>query len=242
MKKTFLFLFLAIILPAQTGEEIIERVDHNMVVKSLSYRALMKISIGGEVREKRFFGYARGRELAYIEFIAPARDRGTRFLKIASEMWMYLPSLEKATRIAGHMLRQSMMGSDFSYDDMTENANLKDLYEIELAGIDTIDERECYKLVLTAKVPEVNYYMRILWVAKEIYVPIRVEFYSRSGKVLKELFNTDFKKINGRNYPTRVKMINRLRQNTHTELILEEIEIDIAIPEKFFSKAYLERK
>lgn len=242
--KEFLLLLFALcaLLFGQTGEEIIEQVDNNTVVKSASYRARMRISLGGELRQKEFFGYTQGREFAYMEFTAPARDKGTRFLKIGSEMWIYLPSLEKATKIAGHMLRQSMMGSDFSYDDITENAGLNDLYKIELVGIDTIDERECYKLVLTAKVPEVNYYIRKLWVAKDSYVPVRVELYAKSGKLMKEIYNTDFKRIGGRNYPTKVRMVNKLRQNTYTELILEDVELDIKIPTKVFTKAYLERK
>ena len=66
-------------------------------------------------------------------------------------MWIYFPSVEKATKIAGHMLRQSMMGSDFSYDDVAENERLQDLYEVGLVGTDTVDGKECYTLELTAK-------------------------------------------------------------------------------------------
>lgn len=227
---------------AQSGLEIIKQVDKNTVVSSLSYRARLLISLGGKIREKEFIGYARGKEYSYMEFVSPARDKGTRFLKIGDEMWMYIRSVEKSTKIAGHMLRQSMMGSDFSYDDVAENEKLQDLYEIEFIGIDSVEDKECYKLELTAKVPEVNYFFKKMWVDKKTYIPVKAELYAKSGKLMKEINITDFQKIGKRNYPTKIIMINKLRKDTFTELILEEIKLDIKIPSKVFTKAYLERK
>ncbi len=227
---------------AQTGEEIIKKVDANTVVGSISYSAKMVISFGGKIREKEFKGFVQGKEYAYMEFTAPARDKGTRFLMIEDEMWIYIPAVEKATKIAGHMLRQSMMGSDFSYDDVAENEKLLDLYEVELISSDTVDDRETYKLQLTAKVDEVNYFYETLWVDKETYIPVKTELYAKSGKLMKEVMVVDFQKIDGHNYPTRIIMVNKLRKDTYTELFLEEIQLDAIVPKKIFTKAYLERK
>lgn len=227
---------------AQSGREILERVDKNTVVTSSSYTAKMIISLGGTIREKRFTGYAEGKERAHMEFTYPARDKGTRFLKIEDEMWMYLPSVEKATKIAGHMLRQSMMGSDFSYDDIAENEKLIELYDVELTGTDTIDEKECYVLELTAKVTDVTYYSRKLWVDKNKYVAVKVELFAKSGKLMKEITVSEFKSIGRYRFPTSIKMVNKLRRDTYTELTLEDVELDIRIPDRIFTKAYLERK
>jgi outer membrane lipoprotein-sorting protein len=227
---------------AQTGQEIIEKVDNNTVVESSSYRATMIISLGGTIREKRFIGYAEGKERAYMEFTYPARDKGTRFLKIGDEMWMYLPAVEKATKIAGHMLRQSMMGSDFSYDDIIENAKLIELYKVELTGTDTIDGRNCFVLELTAKVAEISYYSRKMWVDKEMFVPVRVELYAKSGKLMKEVMFSEYRQIQDYKFPTAITMVNKLRKDTYTELMLDDIKLDIQIPDRIFTKAYLERK
>jgi len=227
---------------AQSGLEILEQVDNNTVVKTAHYRARMLISLQGKIREKEFQGYTQEKEFTYLEFTAPARDKGTRFLKLGDEMWMYMPSVEKSIKIAGHMLRQNIMGSDLSYDDVTENEKLQDLYNVDFIGIDTIDGRPCYQLALTAKVTEVNYYSRRMWITKESYIPVKVELYAKSGKLLKEMTILDFKKIGKRNYPIRVKMVNKLRRDTYTELVIEDIELDIKIPAKVFTRSYLERK
>jgi outer membrane lipoprotein-sorting protein len=227
---------------ALSAEEIIQRVDDNRVYTSIEYQATMTISMGDKVREKSFFGYARGEDHAYIEFIAPARDKGTRFLKLGEEMWMYIPAVEKPTKIAGHMLRQSLMGSDFSYDDFTENDRLIELYDIELIGVDTIEDRPCYVLELVAKVEEVTYYRQKLWVSQDDYIPIKTELYARSGKLMKEFRVLETKVIGSYNFPVRIKMTNKLRQSTFTELVFQKIDLDVSIPSNIFTKAYLERK
>jgi outer membrane lipoprotein-sorting protein len=229
-------------LHAQSGREILERVDDNTVVTTSRYDAKMVISLGGIIREKRFTGYAEGKERAYMEFTYPARDRGTRFLKIKDEMWMYLPSVEKATKIAGHMLRQSLMGSDFSYDDIVENEKMIELYDVELTGTDTIDGKPCHVLELTAKVPEITYYSRRIWVDKDRYVTVKAELYAKSGKLMKEITVSKFENIGKYIFPTSIRMVNKLRRDTYTELTLENAKLDISIPERVFSKAYLERK
>ncbi len=245
LKKTTVMLSLAslaAVVSAQTGLEIIERADRNTVVSTASYSAAMRISLGGKIVEKEFVGFVEGKNRAYLEFTAPVRDRGTRFLKIGDEMWIYLPSVERSTKIAGHMLRQNLMGSDFSYNDLLENEKLKELYEIELRGSDTLNGRECFVLELTAKVDQVSYYRRTLWVDKTSYLPVKVELYAKSGKLMKEITITDFKQIGGRNYPTRITMIDKLRKNTYTELVLTNVKLDSPIPDKIFTKSYLERK
>ncbi len=240
--RLLILILLCVLSFAQTGIEIIDQVDKNMVSNTAEYKARMKISLGGQVREKEFIGYNEGKNNAFLEFTAPARDKGTRFLKLDDEMWIYLPQVEKATKIAGHMLRQSLMGSDFSYDDMTSNEKLKELYEIKLIGTDTVMDKPCYLLELIAKAEEVSYYRRKVWIDKEYKFPVKEELYAKSGKLMKETTITDFKKIGERNYPTKIKMVNKFRQNTYSELVLEEVKLDIKIPDRIFTKSYLERK
>ncbi len=241
MEKIALLMVLSSALVAQDVVDILNRVDDNTVVRTAQYTATMVISLAGKVREKTFFGYTEGKERAYMEFTAPARDYGTRILKIGDEMWLYIPAVEKATKIAGHMLRQSMMGSDFSYEDVAENRRLEELYDAENLGIDTIDDRPCYKLRLTAKVDEVTYALRVVWIDTEEYIALKTELYAKSGKLMKEVTVGEFRRIGNRNYPTRVKMINKLRQNTYTELILDDVRLDVSIPDRNFTKAHLER-
>ncbi len=230
-----------------TADSIVARLDDNSTAGSLSFEATMTISLGGQVREKSFQGYGEDGDRSYVEFTGPARDRGTRFLKLGNEMWMWLPRVGKSTKLAGHLLRQSMMGSDFSYSDATSNSRLLDNYDAELVGTDTVSGKVCYVVDLVARTDEVDYARQKVWVTPDDFIAAKVEFYARSGKLLKEMRVEGFRRIEGKrgvrwqNFPTRVRMTNLLRRNTFTVMEITEIVLDPEIPAEVFTKSYLER-
>jgi outer membrane lipoprotein-sorting protein len=143
-------------------------------------------------------------------------------------------------RISGHMLRQSMMGSDFSYEDMTVRAKkLKEEYSSEIKGEETIDGRPCLLMVLTSKIEKQTYFTRKAWVDKERFIVLREELYARSGKLIKEMAVQAVHAYKDRYYPTRLTMKDKLRQNSSTEMIVKKIEFDIPIPDETFSEREL---
>ncbi|MBD3286662.1 outer membrane lipoprotein-sorting protein [candidate division WOR-3 bacterium] len=233
---------LATSMPAITANQILDKVDNNMVASSMKFEAELKISISGSVRNKEFKGYTKGEDKAYMEFTSPSRDKGTRFLKLADEFWMYLPDVGKATKIAGHAMRSSLMGSDFSYEDAVSNEELQESYDADLQGEQKIGDDNCYVLKLSLKEgAEGSYYTQKLWVSKETFIPIKSEYYSKSGKLMKDVQILSFKRISGKNYPTRIRMENKLRRNTWSEFVITDIQIGVLIPSNVFTKGYLER-
>ncbi|MBN2381059.1 outer membrane lipoprotein-sorting protein [candidate division WOR-3 bacterium] len=229
-------------LPAITANEILDKVDQNMVVSTMKFSAELKISISGAVRTKEFEGYSKGEDNAYMEFTSPSRDKGTRFLKLGEDFWMYLPNVGKATKISGHAMRGSLMGSDFSYEDAVSNEELAESYNVGLEGEQKIGDANCYALKLSLKEDaEGSYYTQKLWVSKESFVPIKAEYYSKSGKLMKDVQITEWKRVSGKNYPTKIRMENKLRKNTWSEFVITDIQIGISIPSNIFTKGYLER-
>ena len=61
--------------------------------------------------------WAEGKS-AFTEYLAPAREKGTKMLKLEDKLWIFSPSTDRTIQISGHMLRQSVMGSDLSYEDI----------------------------------------------------------------------------------------------------------------------------
>jgi outer membrane lipoprotein-sorting protein len=236
-----LILLVPVVALGLTADEIVARLDRNTVAGSMHYEAKMTISLGGQVRTKEFRGWAEGEDKAYIEFTAPARDRDTRFLKLSDEMWMWLPEVGKSTKLSGHMLRQSLMGSDFSYSDAASNSRLEDDYSFERAGTDTVGGTTAVVLELTALRSDVAYARQRVWVDTTEFIPLRVEYYAASGKLLKEMRVEDFRSIDGRNFPTRVRMVNRLRTDTWTEMDFTTVELDPSVPSVVFDRSHLER-
>jgi len=118
-----------------TPTQILERVDANMTMSTARVNAQMTITYrDGDVRNLVYEAWAQGTDESFLEFTSPARDAGSRFLRIEDAMWIFLPRVGKSVRIQGHMLRQGLMGSDFSYGDASENPSMVDDYEAVLEG------------------------------------------------------------------------------------------------------------
>ena len=236
---------------AITGDEIINKVDANMTFNTARIEAAMIIHVDNEVRKKEMLMYERGKDTGYAEFLSPARDKGVKYLKIKDNMWMYLPDVDKIIKIAGHMLRQSMMGSDFSYEDALESSKLLEKYTATLISEEVIAIpyhegekklerlRDCYVVNLVAKVKEVTYYQRMMWVDKEYMVPVREDLFAMSGKKLKTSLNGDFKKFGARYYPMYGIMSNLLRQNSYTEFVISKVQFDLPVPASTFTQGNL---
>lgn len=224
-----------------SGKVILERVDSNYI--SENRKAVTSMIIKGRrgTRTLKAQSWVRGTEKSFTEYLSPPREKGTKMLKLGDELWIYSPSTDRIIKIAGHMLRQSLMGSDVSYEDYMEDPKLTNIYESILIGEGKIDDRNCYILELTAKKEEVAYHSRKMWVDKERYLPLREERYAKSGKLLKSLVIDEVFKVGERWYPKKMTFKDELKQGSGTEFVIDSIEFNAKIPDHIFSKASLRR-
>lgn len=223
-----------------SGNEIMKRVDKNKVFEEIEYNGKMTIKKKKKIRTKLMHVYAEGEEKALIEFVNP-EDEGTRYLKLSGEMWMYFPDAEEIIKISGHMLRESMMGSDFSYEDMLDNEALLKKYSITILESEMVSERDCHVLELNAIVKKITYAKQKLWVDKERFVILKAQLFARSGKLLKEIISDKIQKYDDRYFATKMTMINKLVKGSSTTFEMEDIDFDADIPDGAFTKRYLER-
>ena len=242
MKKLALILFLApIFLWSQnpTGKEILEKIDKNMASKSTISTSKMIIKGVRQTRTIEAKSWSMGDEKSFTEYLAPAREKGTKMLKLEDKLWIYSPGSDRTIQISGHMLKQSLMGSDLSYEDMMDNVELLEDYDAGVIGSEIYNERDCWIVELQAKTADVNYQVRKVWVDKVRYIPLKEELYAKSGKLLKKTELSDITKIGNRWYPKKIVFKDMLKKGDGTEFILEEIEFDKEIPEHLFTKAAL---
>lgn len=246
MKKAINLLFILILLSVlgtaqvpPTGEEILSRVDANIGSDNKISIAEMIIHGKRGSRSMKSKSWMMGEEKSFTEYLAPAREKGTKMLKLGDQLWIYIPSTDRTIKISGHMMRQSVMGSDLSYEDMMEDPQLLNNYEANVIGEETLLDRACWVLELTSKVEEIAYHSRKIWVDKERDVSLKEERFARSGKLLKTFEASDVKRIQNRWIPTHMVFKDVLKGGKGTEFILESIEFNAKIPEHVFTKASL---
>jgi outer membrane lipoprotein-sorting protein len=162
-------------------------------------------------------------------------------LKLEDKLWIYSPTTDRTIQIAGHMLRQSMMGSDMSYEDMMEDRTLTDMYASELLGTEELEGREVYVIALKAIVENVAYHSQKLWIDTERFVPLKQDQFAKSGQLLKRVTFSEVRQVDGRWYPYQLVYKDMLKQGEGTEMKITKISFNQKIPEYIFSKAALKQ-
>ncbi len=225
---------------AESADEIIARLDANMSYADLRYVGRLEITVGAETRYKTLEVASEGSTKAFAEFTNP-EDRGTRYLKLDKNLWIYFPKEQDTVRIAGRLLKEGAMGSDFSYEDILESSDFLARYSAVLKGKENVDGRPTFVVELVARAPAAAYERRVLWVDAERYVALRQEMYAKSGRLLKTGAATEVSRIGERWYPTRQVYESKLRNNTTTLFAMSGVEFGAKLDERLFSLSALSR-
>jgi outer membrane lipoprotein-sorting protein len=225
-----------------SGTEILKLIDKNLVFDKAETVTTMIIHGRSGTRTIQSKNWIEGKDKAFVEYTDPAREKGKKILKFGDQLWNYIPEpTDRIITISGHLLRQSVMGSDLSYEDITENKKLIDMYNSKVTGSEKINGRDCYVLDLTAKLDDINYYSRKVWVDKERWLPLKEERYAKGGKPLKRTEILEVFRVENRWYPKRVLYHDLQQTGDGTEYIIESINIHVNIPESQFTKAALKK-
>jgi outer membrane lipoprotein-sorting protein len=239
----FLALCAVLSLPGQTpsAASILEQVDRNAVPGSKIIESEMIVHGRRDSRTIRARSWVEGEDKAFTEYLYPPREQGVKMLKLGDQLWTYSPSTDRTISISGSMLRQSVMGSDLSYEDMMENQKLTEGYDARTAGEAIVIGRPCWILELAAKTEGAAYASRKLWVDKERFLVLREERAAKSGKLLKTLEVKSVMRSGGRWVPEHAVFKDVLKEGQGTEFIIKSIEFEAVIPAHLFDKAGLRK-
>jgi len=223
------------------ANEILDNIDKNMSSENRIFESEMIIHGRRASRTITSVSYSVGDKQSFTEYLSPAREQGTKMLKLENQLWIYSPSTDRTIQISGHMLRQSVMGSDLSYEDMMDDRKLTEIYTAKVTGNEIIDGRGTYVLELVAKVSDAAYYSQKIWVDSERFVPLKQEMFARSGKLLKRTTLSNIKQVQGRWFPMNMIYKDVLKEGEGTEFKMTSVKFNQDIPDYIFTKAALKQ-
>jgi len=222
-----------------SGKDLLAQIDKNLSAKSRIMTAKMIVTGARGSRTIEFNTWTEGDKRSFTEYTDPPREKGTKMLKLEDKLWIFSPSTDRIIQITGQMLRQSVMGSDLSYEDMMNNGDMTSHYKATVSGSDTTQGRNCWVLRLDAISENEAYQLRLVKVDKERNIPLSEELYAKSGKLLKKMTLSDYKQVSGRWYPMKMYYKDVLKAGDGTQFIISSIKLDEKLPEDIFSKASL---
>jgi outer membrane lipoprotein-sorting protein len=227
-----------------SAAELLRRVDDNEIYTTIEYEGDMIIDYQNKRFVKTMKAWGRENSDSFVEFINP-EDRGTKYLKKGGRLYVYSPDTEEVMLISGHMVKESMMGSDMSYEDTIENEKLSARYDPVIGGSGTWlmngASRDCWILDLTAKKKTESYPKQKLWIDKETGDCLHYELFALSGAKLKEYNLLKVEVFAGRRFPVELELRDLLRKNSKTTLVMRNVVMDKPIPDSVFSQRNLER-
>ncbi|WP_444927544.1 outer membrane lipoprotein-sorting protein [Microbulbifer sp. TRSA002] len=175
-------------------------------------------------------------EQSLIQFLAPAREKGRAMLKESANMWLYIPGTRRVIRIApsqrliGETSNGDVVGANFSRD-----------YTAELQGQETVDGEAYWVLYLSAKSSGVAYDKVKIWMAQgEGNLPLKGEFYTRSGRLLKTAHYKEFKQFEGELKLHKLLLVDALIDESYTWMKFDDYRLESLDP-AIFQKGSLGR-
>lgn len=152
------------------------------------------------LRTRTLEGNGDGDKLLAV-FDSPADVRGTVFLshthaERADDQWLYLPALKRVKRIAPANRTSPFMGSDFSYEDLASAEVEK--YGYAYRGEEMLAGEPRFLLERIPVDAESGYSRQLVWVDKDRFVPLQIEFYDHRGEKLKTLQLREYRQYLGR--------------------------------------------
>ena len=237
-------LSLLLIMPALTSfamtpddvHALVERVDRNSSPIQYESDLALKNYGPGSLTEQQAHVFRKDDKVLVV-ITSPAIQRGQAIIRNADDMWMYLPNSGKVLRIGA---KEQSMGGEASNTDLLRVDLAKD-YKGTYVGEETIEGVSCYKMDLTAKDRTIAYDRVVYWVSKDGELPVKREFYSLSGKLLKTMYFKDVKNYHGRLRPSFMLIQNQKNQLYKTEILLMEMIEANNLQDFMFTPSYARR-
>ncbi len=220
-----------------TAKEIIKKADDKS--RGLTSQGEMTMTIIRPTwsRSITLKSWQKGTDYALILITSPAKDKGQVFLKIKTDMWNWVPAIEKMIKIPPSMMMQSWMGSDFTNDDLVRESSVVKDYTHRLIGTETVRGKECYKIELIP-LPEaaVTWGKVIAWITSDGFNQWKIEYYDEDLKLINMLNAFDIKRMGDRDIPVRMEIIPMEKPNNKTILETKSVIYDRPINDDFFSQ------
>ena len=223
-----------------SAAQLLHWIDSNEIYETIEYRGEMLIEYNNRRVVKTMNVWARGNNRSFMEFTNP-EDRDYRYLRRDGRLMVYSPDIEGVMLISGHMLKESIMGSDLSYEDTLDNASLSSRYRVAFLPEESFNARRVWVLELNALSQGESYPRRVLRVDMETGDLLQTELFALSGSKLKEFNLLDVEIINGRRFPVTMEVRDLLRRDSRTIFTMRDVVLNQPIAESVFSERNLRR-
>ncbi|MFV1996456.1 MAG: outer membrane lipoprotein-sorting protein [Acidiferrobacterales bacterium] len=226
-----------------SGRDIVSSVEKRLWGSTVNGRYEMTITTPYWKRTLMLRMWMRRPDKSFVRILSPAKEAGIGSLRIKSEMWNFLPKVERVIKIPPSMMLQPWMGSDFSNDDLVKESSMITDYTHKIVGTENYKGTEVYRIVSTPKPKAAVVWGSIVYVVrKSDSMPMRQEYIDERGQTIKVLTFSDIRKFGDRELPSQWEMRPTKKPGNFTRIRVVDVVFDKPIKDSIFSLRNLRRR
>ena len=242
MKKILIFTLLLICLItsvfALDSKEILDRMEKEMDYSSASFSATIVNTDKLGSTKLTFDTYQKGNGDTLL-IVTSGSDKGQKILRLDEEIYIFYPNADEIIRLSSSGLKESFLGSNFSYEDLTGDDEYDERYSHSLSGEETLNDIDCFVISLDAKKRSETYQKETIYIAKDSFLPVKMSLYSKSGRLLKEIYYSNYITDNGTHYPTHIEITNAVKKSSYSVMDITSISFGVELDDDLFNKEEL---
>ena len=230
MKFVIILLFISNYCFSMTGLDLAQLIDSRMKPNDIkSINTMVLTNKKGKIKTLKLISMSKDdSKKQMIWFLKPAKDKGISFLKIEHDdeddfMTMWLPGFSRFKRIKSSQKSDSFMGSDLSFEDLTNRIISDYNYKI----LKSNESEKWYQLESIPIGLESEYSKHITKISEieeGVFIVIEEDSYDKKNKLLKtKKFN--FQKIDSYYIMNKLEVKN-IQKNHSTVLTVNDISLN----------------
>jgi len=225
-----------------SARELVDRVDTLLWGRTLQGEFEMTIATPRWQRTLALRAWMERPKRSFIRILAPAKEKGIGSLRIGAEMWNYLPNVERTVKIPPSMMLQPWMGSDFTNDDLVKQSSAVDDYTQRILRTETTEGGAAYVVeALPGQDAAVVWGKILYWVRKTDFIPLKQEYYSERGELVRVMTFSRLRLMGGRTIPTKWEMRPSDKPGNVTTIVVKSALYDRPIDPEIFTQRNLQK-
>lgn len=179
-------------------------------------------------------------QATFIRVLSPKKEKGIGSLRKGSEMWNYIPKIDRVIKVPPSMMLQPWMGSDFSNDDLVKESSLLTDYTHRFDEFYSANTIGLVKIISTPKPDSAVVWGRIeSWVDTGSGTPTKQLYFDESGTAIKELQFSEVQMMDGRSIPTLWVMQPLGEEGKRTKIKIKKMTFDRPMDKQIFTERNL---
>lgn len=215
--------------------ELARRMDDLYRSKTSSASVEMEVVTPDWQRTLVLRAWSMGRDRTLIRILEPKKEAGVGTLRIGTEMWNYLPNVDKVIKIPPSMMMSSWMGSDFTNDDLVKEFTFVDDFTFRLVRPDDAQPGTLYLECRPKPGVPVVWDRVVIALTENGEIPVWQKFYDEKGRMVRLLAYSEVKTFGGRTIPTVMEMVPETNPGHKTILRYRDVQFDLPLDPNLFS-------